>query len=64
MSIHQRKIKVFDQDSKYIGDYDSITNCSKQLQNIYGIKFDTSSISKVCRGKYKSYKGFTFQYVS
>ena len=64
MLVHKRKIKVFDQDSKYIGDYDSITNCSKQLQNIYGIKFDTSSISKVCRGKYKSYKGFTFQYVS
>ena len=64
MSIHQRKIKVFDKNNMYIGNYDSIKNCSEQLQEMYGIFFDTSSISKACRGKYKSYKGFVFQYVT
>ena len=64
MSIHQRKIKVFDKNNMYIGNYDSIKNCSEQLQEMYGIFFDTSSISKVCRGKTKNYKGFVFQYVS
>ena len=64
MSIHQRKIKVFDKNNMYIGNYDSIKNCSEQLQKTYGIYFDQSSITKVCRGKTKNYKGFVFQYVS
>ena len=64
MSIHQRKIKVFDKDNMYIGNYDSIKNCSEQLQEMYGIFFFSFSISKACRGNYKSYKGFVFQYVT
>lgn len=60
----KRNVIVTDSNNVEIGRFDSIKSCSNSLQDLYGNHYDTSSISKVCRGKYKSYKGLYFKYAS
>lgn len=49
------KVQVFCSNGE---KYDSVTEAAKSL------RLDPSSISKVCRGKYKTCGGYTFKYVS
>lgn len=42
--------------------FNSITECIKEITNIYNIKISASSVGRVCRGEYESCKGFIFQY--
>ena len=42
--------------------FNSITECVKEITNIYNIKISASSVGRVCRGEYESCKGFIFQY--
>lgn len=51
-----RKIIVFDLNGNQLGIYDTITEAS-QTYNV-----DSSSISKVCKGKLKQSKGYKFEY--
>ena len=54
----QRKIKMLVDGKEYI--YDSISDCVRDNEHL---KLDNSCISKVCRGKLKSYKGIIFEYI-
>lgn len=53
---HKRKVVQLDMDEKEIKNFNSIIECSKEL-NIH-----RSSINRVCLGHYKSAKGFKFKY--
>lgn len=53
---HKRKIVQLDMNGKEIKKFNSIIECSKEL-NIH-----RSSINRVCSGHYKSAKGFKFKY--
>lgn len=44
-------------------EFESMTECSKQLNKRFGKKITHSGISDVCTGKLKSHQGFTFKYV-
>jgi len=54
---HYKKIKQFTKDGVYIKTWDSISECANHLS------MDSSSITKVCRGKLKSSNNFKFSYV-
>lgn len=57
-----KEIKIF-KDNIFLGVFESACELSRQSEKLFGTKFDNSSISKVCKGKLKIYKGFEFQYV-
>ena len=52
----ERPVIQFDMQGKVIAEYTSITKAAKTLN------LDTSSISKACSGKRKSYKNFIWKY--
>ena len=41
----------------------STIELEKQSEELFGVKLDNKGIASNCRGKYKTYKGFTFKYV-
>ncbi|MGV2640105.1 hypothetical protein GNF86_01435 [Clostridium perfringens] len=43
--------------------FDSASECSKQSEEIFGVKLTTSSIGRVCRNERKQYKGLIFKYL-
>lgn len=51
-----RAVLLYSKDDKFIREYKTIADASRDLS------LDESSISKVCRGKVKSCKGFVFRY--
>lgn len=59
----RRKVEVFNDEGIYVETYDSCQAAARNLSQRSNIKFDNSSIGKVCNGKQKQYKGFTFKYV-
>lgn len=57
-----KKIEIF-KDGISLGIFDSAKELERQSEMLFGVKLKRSSISDVCRGRYKQYKGFTFKYV-
>lgn len=57
-----RKIKVI-KNNKNLGIFESCAELSRQSEKLFGVKFLIGSMSRVCLGKRKSHKGFTFEYV-
>lgn len=53
---HGKEIKVF-LKGEFIGQYKKVTDCAAEL----GI--DRTCIQHTLKGKYKSYRGYTFEYV-
>lgn len=56
-----RKIQAF-KNGKLLGVYNSSCDLSRNSLNDFGVFLSGSSVRYVCDGKYKQYKGFTFQY--
>ena len=50
-------------DGTVILKANSIVELQQKAIDLLCIKLDGSSISKVCSGKCKQYKGYTFQYI-
>ena len=46
-----------------LGIFNSTNELEKQSVELFGIKLFHSAINKVCNGKQKKHKGFTFKYV-
>ena len=42
--------------------FKSASDCARQSEELFGIKLGGCGISAVCRGTFKKYKGFTFEY--
>lgn len=59
----KKPISVF-KDNKYIDTYESASFLSSNSVNIFGIELDNSSITAVCRGRRKTYKGYVFKYAN
>lgn len=57
-----KKVKAYDENHIFIGEFNTITECVNILSNKYNKKFTISNISKVCKGKGKSCFGFIFEY--
>lgn len=62
--VKTKKIEVFNDEGIYVETYDSCQAAARNLSQRSNIKFDNSSIGKVCNGKQKQHKGFTFKYVN
>lgn len=43
--------------------FESIADCERRSESIFGVKLLNSNITSVCKGVYKKYKGYTFKYV-
>ena len=57
-----KQVEVFKDGVSY-GIFVSISELSRKSESIFGVKFLTSCISSVCRGKEKTHKGYTFKYI-
>lgn len=57
-----KPVKVFKSD-KLLGIYPSVSELSRQSEEIFGVKLSSSKIGLVCNGKRNHHKGFTFKYV-
>ena len=61
----KKKILVYDKitmEKKYV--FNSSTECSDYLSELFGSPFKRTMITSVCNGYKKSYKGFIFKYES
>ena len=59
----KKKILVYDKitmEKKYV--FNSSTECSDYLSELFGSPFKRTMITSVCNGYKKSYKGFIFKY--
>lgn len=60
--ITSKKVEIF-KDRKSLGIFESCNELSRQSEDLFGVKLNTSNISAVCLGKLDQYKSFTFKYV-
>lgn len=56
-----KKVSVY-KNGEFKGEYKSMSELARISEKEFGIKFDASAISKVCRGEQKAHKGYTFKY--
>lgn len=57
-----KPIEIF-KGNESLGIFESISELERQSEELFKTKLNHSAISKVCLGKLKHYKGFTFKYV-
>ena len=57
-----KPISIF-KDGIWLRDFESITECSKQSEELFGVKLYDGNIHKVLKGKRSHHGGFTFQYL-
>ncbi|HJG96735.1 MAG TPA: hypothetical protein K8V90_06500 [Romboutsia timonensis] len=57
-----KQIEIF-KDGESLGIFESCAELSRQSEKVFGVKLLSSNISRVCNGKLKQHKGFTFKYV-
>ena len=60
--LSETKVRVLDCNRVFIGCYNSIADCSRELSAAYNIKFYHSNISRACKNGY-SCNGLFFEYV-
>lgn len=58
-----KKVYVYDNDGKYIGEYPSISELCRRSINDFGESFNVSCISRVCLNQRSHYKSYIFSYV-
>ena len=56
-----KPISMF-KDGIWLRDFESITECSKRSEELFGVKLYDGNIHKVLKGKRSHHGGFTFQY--
>ena len=56
-----KPVEVF-KDGVKMGEFKSVSHLAKVSQDIFNVKFISSSISGVCTGRRKSHKGYVFKY--
>jgi hypothetical protein len=49
-------------DGISVGAFQSIRELERQSLSLYGVQFHITNITRVCKGKQKHHKGFTFRY--
>lgn len=58
-----KKVYVYDNDEKYIGEYTSISELCRRSINDFGESFNVSCVSRVCLNQRSHYKNYIFSYV-
>lgn len=56
-----RSVDLIDDNGEIIHHFKSLTECSIEMQELYGMTFNVPNIIKACKTK-KSYKNFNFRY--
>lgn len=56
--VNSKKILQLDKQENFIKEWNSLSECAKTLN------LDVSTISKVCKNKLKTHKGFIFKYIN
>ena len=59
--MNSKKVEIF-QNGISLGVFESCTDLERRSEALFGVKLLQSSISQVCNGKKKSYKGFIFKF--
>lgn len=59
---NSKKVAVY-KDGEFKNIYSSTSDLERKSEQDFGIKFNHSNISRVCLGKQKTYKGYTFKYL-
>lgn len=59
---NSKPVEIF-KDEQSLGIFLSCTELERQSEKLLNTKLDHSAICRVCKGKLKQYKGFTFKYV-
>ena len=59
---NSKKVAVY-KDGDLKGIYTSVRELDRKSEQDFGIKFKSQSISRVCQGERKTYKGYTFKYL-
>lgn len=55
-----KSVEIF-KEGQFLGVFKSMKDLDKKSEDMFNVKLDFRSISLVCLGKQKSYKGFTFK---
>lgn len=58
----KKRVNVYDKYSNYIETFPSTKELAEQSYVLFGVQFNASTISKVCRGKQKQHKGYIFEW--
>ena len=59
---NSKKVEIF-KNNQSLGIFPSCTELSRQSEELFGVRLLISSISAVCKGERKQYKGFIFKYI-
>jgi hypothetical protein len=59
----KRMVEIF-KNNISLGIFGSISELSRKSEKQFNVKLDFSAISRVCLGKLKHYKGYTFKYLT
>lgn len=59
--LNGKEVEIF-KDGISLGIFPSCAELERKSEEYFSIKLDNGAISKVCNGKLKKYKGFTFKY--
>ena len=57
-----KPISIF-KDGIWLKGFDSIMECERQSEELFGVRLCNKNISAVLKGKRKHHRGFTFQYI-
>jgi hypothetical protein len=61
---YSKPIKMLNKEMVLITMFSSLVEAEKQSMQLLGIKLNISSMSEVCSGKRKFYKGYIFQHIT
>lgn len=61
--LNSKNVELF-KDGLSLGIFDSTIDLERKSEELFGVKLYNSSISKVCNGIKKTYKGFNFKYIN
>ena len=59
----RRKVEVFDLNNNSLGVFESNSALVRESEKKFGVKFNSGSISHICKGDFNQHKVFKFKYV-
>ena len=59
---HNKRIEIF-KDGISLGIFKSCSELERQSEKMFDVKLSSICIAKVCNGKQKIHKGYTFKYI-
>ncbi|NFH00786.1 hypothetical protein FC831_10750 [Clostridium botulinum] len=61
--VMSKPVEIFKNEIS-LGTFDSVSELDRRSEDVFGIHLLFGGVAKVCQGKARQYKGFTFKYVN